>query len=44
MISKGNARSVANPNDPCISNETVFPFLAEKYALMLIFRKHHIQS
>jgi len=40
MISKGNARSGANLNDPSISYEIAFPGLAKKYALMLIFRKY----
>jgi hypothetical protein len=44
MISKGNARSGANLNDPCTSYEIAFPDSAKKYALMLIFRKYPIQS
>jgi hypothetical protein len=43
MISKGNARSGANLNDPCISYEIAFRGLAKKYALMLIFGKYPIQ-
>jgi hypothetical protein len=44
MISKGNARSGANLNDPCTSYEIAFPDSAKKYALMLIFRKYPVQS